>query len=176
MCAAQKETTQDKVSGYKDYKSFVDSLGNGENKLFILSITHGSPVDEVLKSLGPLLKKGDIILDGGNEWCLSSEARKKELREKGVSQQGEFPSGDDHVLEKVMPILENLAAKYNGKPCVAKVGPGGSGHYVKMVHNGIEQGMLSVLNESWELLFKCLHTGLDEISWILTSGTPKASL
>lgn len=67
MCTAQKETTKDKVSGYKDYKSFVDSLGNEENKLFILSITHGSPVDEVLKSLGPFLKKGDIILDGGNE-------------------------------------------------------------------------------------------------------------
>lgn len=86
------------------------------------------------------------------------------------------PSGDDHVLEKVMPILENLAAKYNGKPCVTKVGPGGSGHYVKMVHNGIEQGMLSVLNESWELLFKCLHTDLDEISRILEKWNTEGEL
>lgn len=75
-----------------------------------------------------------------------------------------------------MPILENLAAKYNGKPCVAKVGPGGSGNYVKIAHNGIEQGMLSVLNESWELLFKCLHTDLDEISWILEKWNTEGEL
>lgn len=120
MRAAQKETIKDKVSGYKDYKSFVDSLGNEENKLFILRITHGSPVDEVLKSLYPFLKKGDIILDGGNEWYLNSEARQKKLHEKGIGYVGMgvsggyqsarrgpsiSPGGDDHVLDRVMPIL-----------------------------------------------------------------------
>lgn len=88
MRAAQKETIKDKVSGYKGYKSFVDSVGNEVNKLFILSITYGSPVDEVLKSLYPFLKKGDIILDGGNEWYLNLEARQKKLHEKGIGYVG----------------------------------------------------------------------------------------
>lgn len=71
--------------------------------------------------------------------------------------------GDDHILDRVMPILGTFGARCQGNPCVAKIGPG---HYVKIVHNGFEQGMLSVLNESWEILFKCLHTDLDEISRI----------
>lgn len=77
----QKKET---VLGYRDYKSFIDSLGNEENKLFVFRITHRSLVDEVLKSIGPFLKKGDIILDGRNEWYLNLEARQKKLREKGV--------------------------------------------------------------------------------------------
>jgi 6-phosphogluconate dehydrogenase len=78
------------------------------------------------------------------------------------------PSGDHSILSKILPQLEEWCAKdeKTGLPCVAALGPGGSGHYVKMVHNGIEQGMLGVLNEVWEMLFKCLHLPLDEISRI----------
>lgn len=191
MCSAEKQNIKDNVTGYKDYESFVNSLGKDDNKLFVFSITHGSPADEVLKSLSPFLKKGDIILDGGNEWYLNSERRQKELGEKGVGYVGMgvsggyqsarrgpsiSPGGDDGVLDRVMPILEKFAAKSKGKPCVTKIGPDGSGHYVKMVHNGIEQGMLSVLNEAWELLFKCLHTDLDEISRIFEMWNTEGEL
>ncbi|KAH0613693.1 uncharacterized protein H6S33_005579 [Morchella sextelata] len=178
----KKQKNSQKISGYKDYDKFVSSLGgNNEPRLFLFSITHGSPADEVLKSLSPHLKKGDIILDGGNEWYLNSERRQREIKEKGVgyicmgvsggyqsARRGPSisPGGDEDVLEKVMPVLEKVAAQWKGKPCVTSIGPGGSGHYVKMVHNGIEQGMLGVLNEAWELLFKCLSTDLDELAKI----------
>lgn len=178
----KKQKNSQNISGYKDYDKFVSSLGsNNEPKLFLFSITHGSPADEVLKSLSPYLKKGDIILDGGNEWYLNSERRQREMKEKGVGYIGMgvsggyqsarrgpsiSPGGEEDVLEKVMPVLEKVAAQWKGKPCVTRIGPGGSGHYVKMVHNGIEQGMLGVLNEAWELLFKCLSTNLDELAKI----------
>lgn len=84
--------------------------------------------------------------------------------------------GDDHILDRVMPVLGTFGARCQGNPCVAKIGPGGSGHYVKIVHNIIEQGMLSVLNESWEILFKCLHTDLDEISRIFEMWNTEGEL
>lgn len=66
ICSTKKENIKDNVSSYKDYELFVNSLGRDENKLFVFNITHGSPVDEVLKHASPFLKSGDIILDSGN--------------------------------------------------------------------------------------------------------------
>lgn len=149
MSFVRKEDIKDNVSGYKDYKSFLDSLGEDKNQLFILSITHRSLVDEVLESINPFIKKGDIIINGGNEWYLNSETRQKELREKGVGYVGMgvsggyqsarrgpsmSPGGDDHILDRVVPILKTFAARYQGNPCVTKIGPGGSGHYVKCMY------------------------------------------
>lgn len=72
--------TEKRKQSLVDYKSFIDSLGNEENRLFVFRITHGSPVDKVLKSIRPFLKKGDIILNGVNERYLTLEAKQKELR------------------------------------------------------------------------------------------------
>ncbi|KAJ5189436.1 Fibritin/6-phosphogluconate dehydrogenase C-terminal extension [Penicillium cf. griseofulvum] len=163
-----------KVQGFYDINQFSKSLeGKSDRKLFMFSITHGHPADKVLRMLKPDLKDGDIILDGGNENYRSTERRQKECAAIGVSWVGMgvsggyqsarrgpslSPGGDAKAIECVMPFLESYAAHdpKSGTPCVKRMGPGGSGHYIKMVHNGIEGGMLSVLAETWQYM----HEGL----------------
>ncbi|KAJ3041828.1 hypothetical protein HK097_002164 [Rhizophlyctis rosea] len=132
------ESVKDKVTGYKDYDSFLESLDDSPNpKLIILSVSHGSPGDQVLKELRKGLKKGDVILDGGNEYYEATERRQKALREE---MNAELLS----LGVSVMPLLASVAPKASdGSPCVRIIGPGASGHFVKMAHNGIEQGMMS---------------------------------
>ncbi|KAL7269487.1 hypothetical protein RUND412_007850 [Rhizina undulata] len=173
-----------KVFGFHEYKPFLESLETDTShpKLLLLSIPHGFQTDEVLESTKKFLNKGDIILDGGNEWYRNTERRQKNLEEMGTAFIGMgvsggyqsarhgssmSPGGDARAIDKVLPLLKKVAAKVtDGTPCVRNIGPGGSGHYVKMAHNGIEQGMLSALSEVWEILFKCLNTNLEEISRI----------
>ena len=181
--ASAEPKFKDKIKTFtNDYTPFVTSLGPpSKHRLYILSLPHGKPVDDVLHHLRPHLHHGDIVIDGGNEWYEDTERRQQELHKAGVELIGcgvsggyqsarhgpsMSPSGSSKALEHVLPQLEEWAAKdpKSGKPCVRPMGPGGSGHYVKMVHNGIEQGMLGVLNEVWEMMFKCLHMPLDEIS------------
>ena len=77
------------------------------------------------------------------------------------------PGGDIDAIQRVLPLLELVAAKdKEGNPCVAHIGPGGSGHYVKMMHNGVEQGMLGALTEAWRIMHFKLGLGLDEIAGI----------
>lgn len=159
-----------KITGFYDMSEFAASLGDrGDRKVFIISITHGDPTDQVLSKLRPELNEGDIIMDGGNEHYRNTERRQKECRDIGVDWIGMgvsggyqsarhgpslSPGGDNTALEEVMPLLELYAAKdpKSGVPCVSNIGPGGSGHFVKMVHNGIEVGMLSALCEAWGFL------------------------
>lgn len=169
-----------KIDGFYDIKKFTKSLEGGERKLFMFSITHGHPADEVLKLIKPDLKGGDIVLDGGNEHYRRTERRQKECKEIGVSWIGVgvsggyqsarrgpslSPSGDVKALQLVMPLLQKYAAKdpKSGTPCVTRIGPGGSGHFVKMVHNGIEGGMLSALAEAWSYMHYGLGMGYEEI-------------
>ncbi|KAF7585469.1 hypothetical protein BBP40_010874 [Aspergillus hancockii] len=185
---------QGKIDGFEDIKEFTKSLeGQGERKLFIFSITHGDPADSVLSQIKPALKKGDIILDGGNEHYRRTERRQKECEEIGVSWIGTgvsggyqsarrgpslSPGGDEKALELVLPLLERYAAKdrKTGLPCVARVGPAGSGHFVKMVHNGIEGGMLSAVAEAWSILHYGLGLGYDEIGDIFNEWNQKGEL
>jgi len=166
--AKKATTSKGKVEGYTDLKKFTQSIG-GDRKLFMFSITHGPPADSVLGMLKRDLKKGDIILDGGNENYRRTERRQKECKAIGVHWIGMgvsggyqsarhgpslSPGGDEQAIADVMPFLEQYAAKApkDGTPCVTRIGPGGSGHYVKMVHNGIEGGMLSTLAEAWSFM------------------------
>lgn len=181
--AEKNPKVKGKVKGYKDYQSFVQSLPSPGHRLFVFSITHGSPADQVLDALRPHLAKGDIILDGGNEWYQNTERRQAQLKREqnvdyiGLGVSGGYqsarhgpsmsPGGDPAAVQRVMPLLEKVAAKdSDGNPCVAPIGPGGSGHYVKMVHNGIEQGMMGAIAEAWALLRFNLGCELDEISGI----------
>lgn len=199
-----------RIEGFKSYEEFAQSLGGKDSKkLFLLSIKHGSPADEVLRALEPWLRDGDVILDGGNEWYQNTERRQRELAKRGVQYIGMgvcrflfnsshslfivsqvsggyqsarrgpslSPGGDAKTLQQLMPLLEAFAVKDDsGRPCVARIGPGGSGHYVKMVHNGIEHGMMGALNEAWELLFKCQHTKLERIADIFERWTTDGEL
>lgn len=183
-----------RVTGFKDLSQFMDSLGGKDaDKLLVFSIPHGSAADKVISDIRPYLSRGDIILDGGNEWYENAQRRQRELSPDGIAYismgvSGGYqsarrgpsisPSGDKEALERVMPLLQQIAAKdaKSGKPCVANLGPAGCGHYVKMVHNGIEQGILGVVNEAWELLYKCLHTDLDTIARIFKKWEDEGEL
>jgi 6-phosphogluconate dehydrogenase len=193
--ANENDKTRNKVTGYKDYAAFMKSFDNDKQqpRLLLLSITHGHPADEVLASTRQYLNKGDIILDGGNEWYLDTERRQKEMDELGVhfigmgvsggyqsARRGASlsPGGNKEVLDNsILPFLRTLCAKSEkGGECVTNIGPGGSGHYVKMVHNGIEQGMLSIVCEAWGILHALLGFSEDDIGYIFTNWTQNGEL
>lgn len=158
----------DKVTRCSSYDEVCDKIKEeGKPRVFVLSTPHGEPADKCIEAVKDKLEKGDMFVDCGNEHWTNTERRQKLLDPMGVHYIGcgvsggyqsaragpsMSPGGSKEALDKVMPFLRTIAAKdKNGKPCTVEVGPGGSGHYVKMVHNGIEQGMMSVseLIPSW---------------------------
>jgi 6-phosphogluconate dehydrogenase len=184
-----------KIEGFYEIEKFTKSLeAQGvERKIFLFSITHGDPADSVLGMIKGSLKSGDIILDGGNENYRRTEARQRECAEIGVSWIGLgvsggyqsarrgpslSPGGDAEALKVVMPLLEAYAAvdEKTGKPCVTGVGPRGSGHFVKMVHNGIEGGMLSAVAEAWSILYYGRGLGHGEIADIFAEWNREGEL
>ncbi|MCF0054725.1 NADP-dependent phosphogluconate dehydrogenase [Dyadobacter sp. CY356] len=165
--AATEGTT---VKGVPDLAHMVQQLQT-PRKLMML-VPAGKPVDDVIESLLPLVEKGDIIIDGGNSHYTDTLRRVKYLREKGIhfmgvgvsgGEQGArtgpsiMPGGDVEAYAHVKPLLEAISAKVNGEPCVAYLGKEGAGHYVKMVHNGIEYAIMQLISESYTLL---KHAGL----------------
>lgn len=159
------------VKGVAELATMVQLLQRPRRIMML--VPAGQPVDDVIASLLPLLEPGDVVIDGGNSHYTDTLRRVKYLREKqlhfmgiGVSG-GEMgartgpaimPGGDVEAYEKVRPMLEAIAAKVKGEPCVAYLGKEGAGHYVKMVHNGIEYGIMQLISEAYALL---KHAGLD---------------
>lgn len=142
-----------KLTKHEDYKDLCQSLSSP--KIIFFSLPHGTVGDDVAQGLHPYLEKGDIIIDCSNENWENAQRRQGRLVAQGVYYIGcgvsggyqaarrgpsMCPGGEDKAMDYVMPLLEKMAAKAeDGSPCVAKIGMGGAGHYVKMVHNGIEQ-------------------------------------
>jgi 6-phosphogluconate dehydrogenase len=137
----------------------------------LMMVPAGKPVDSAIASLKPILSKGDLLIDGGNTFFQDTERRSKELEAAGIiyigtgvsgGEQGALwgpaimPGGQPEAWELVKPIFEAISAKVNGEPCVAYMGPRGAGHYVKMVHNGIEYGDMQLIAEAYDIL----HRGL----------------
>ncbi|KKY20263.1 putative 6-phosphogluconate decarboxylating [Diplodia seriata] len=191
--AAQQTTLNGKIDHFKDIHDFTHSLDTQPRKIFVFSISHGPPADSVLEKIKDDLKEGDIILDGGNEHYRNTERRQEELAKKGVSWIGMgvsggyqsarrgpsmSPGGDKATVDFVLPLLEKFSAKSakDGKPCVQYMGPRGAGHYVKMVHNGIENGMLSTVCEAWSFLNKSLGLPYDEIGKIFEKWNSEGEL
>ncbi|KAH7053092.1 6-phosphogluconate dehydrogenase [Macrophomina phaseolina] len=191
--AEQTTTLKGKIDHFKDIHEFTKSLESQPRKIFIFSITHGWPADSVLEKIRDDLSEGDIILDGGNENYRNTERRQKELESKGVKWIGMgvsggyqsarrgpsmSPGGEKEAVEFVLPLLEKFSAKSakDGKPCVQYIGPRGAGHYVKMVHNGIENGMLSAICEAWSFLHKSLGLSYDEIGKIFEMWNSEGEL
>lgn len=159
------------VKGVAELAAMIQLLQRPRRIMML--VPAGQPVDDVIESLIPLLEPGDVVIDGGNSHYTDTLRRVKYLREKqlhfmgiGVSG-GEMgartgpaimPGGDVEAYEKVRPMLEAIAAKVKGEPCVAYLGKEGAGHYVKMVHNGIEYGIMQLISEAYALL---KHAGLD---------------
>jgi 6-phosphogluconate dehydrogenase len=136
-------------------------------RAIVLLVPAGGAVDSVLLEISPLLSASDVIVDTGNSHFKDTDRREKEMREKGLhffgmgvsggevgARKGPslMPGGDKAAYERVRPILEAIAARVNGEPCVTYLGPGAAGHYVKMVHNGIEYALMQLISESYAML------------------------
>lgn len=164
-------------------KEFVDSL-ESPRKIMLL-VKAGAPVDATIQQLIPLLDKGDLIIDGGNSFFTDTERRAKELESQGFNffgmgvsggEEGALwgpslmPGGSRDAYKEVEPIMSAVAAKADedGEPCVTYLGPGGSGHYVKMVHNGIEYGDMELIAEAYYLLERALGLSAQEFHEIFT--------
>ncbi len=140
----------------------------------MMMVPAGKPVDAVIQSLQDLLEPGDLLIDGGNSFFQDTEQRSRELQAKGIlyigagvsgGEQGALwgpslmPGGQKEAWGLIKPVFEAISAKVDGEPCVTYIGPAGAGHYVKMVHNGIEYGDMQLIAEAYDLLKRGL--GLD---------------
>jgi 6-phosphogluconate dehydrogenase len=164
-------------------EAFVQSLKRPRK--MIIMVKAGSPVDVVIESLAPLLEAGDLIMDGGNSYFADTERRSKALAAKGLRYLGVgvsggeegalwgpsiMPGGSPEVWADVRTLFEAIAAKApeDGKPCVVYLGPGGAGHYVKMVHNGIEYGDMQLIAEAYNVLRSALGLSAAELADIFS--------
>src|ERR1700730_7164888 len=136
-------------------------------RIAMMMVKAGPPVDAVINQLAPLLEKGDIIIDGGNSLFTDTQRREKELEAKGIhfvgmgvsgGEEGALkgpslmPGGSRESWEIIAPIFRKIAAQVDGEPCCRYMGPDGAGHYVKMVHNGIEYGDMQLICEAYAIL------------------------
>ncbi len=146
-------------------------------------IKAGKPVDEVLEQLKPLLEPGDVVIDGGNTHFEETRRREADLKTRGIrfvgmgvsgGEEGArrgpslMPGGDAEAWKSLQPILESMAAKTDSGPCVTHIGPDGAGHFVKMVHNGIEYGDMQLIAEAYDLLARGAGLSSPEIGAIFT--------
>src|SRR6266478_6313884 len=165
------------VIGAYSIQDFVNSLE--KPRKIILLVKAGGPVDAVLTQLKPLLDQGDIVIDGGNSFFENTIRREKEMKAAGFNLIGSgvsggesgalwgpsmMPGGDPEAYRVVQPIFESVAAKVNGEPCVTYIGPGASGHFVKMVHNGIEYGDMQLIAETYDVLRNGFKLTADEMA------------
>ncbi|WCT14801.1 NADP-dependent phosphogluconate dehydrogenase [Mucilaginibacter jinjuensis] len=162
--AKEAQPGQD-AKGTTSAQEFVSMLR--KPRAIMLLVPAGKPVDSAIASLVPLLDKGDIIIDGGNSYFPDTNRRIAELEEKGIhffgmgisgGEKGArfgpsmMPGGDEQAYERLRPVFEAIAAKVDGEPCVTYLGAGSAGNYVKMVHNGIEYGIMQLISEVYDLL------------------------
>ena len=169
------------VKGVGSLQEMVELLET-PRKIMML-VPAGKPVDDVIESLLPLVQPGDIIIDGGNSHFTDTLRRVTYLQAKnlhfvgmGVSGGEEgarkgpsiMPGGDVEAYPYIKPMLEAVSAKVNGEPCVAHLGKGAAGHYVKMVHNGIEYAIMQLISESYDLLHRGLGLNNDELHEVFT--------
>ncbi|GAA3629102.1 NADP-dependent phosphogluconate dehydrogenase [Lactobacillus hamsteri] len=168
----------DKLKPCYTWEEFVNSLE--KPRKILIQIMAGNPVDQTLQKLLPLLDKGDILIDGGNSNFHDTTRRFEEMEKHGIhfigmgvsgGEEGALngpalmPGGDEEAYNGVAPILEAIAAKTpEGRPCVSYIGPSSSGHYVKMVHNGIEYAIMQEFSEVYDILRKIAGKSNDEMS------------
>ena len=163
--ALEEEAEGKPAFGTTSTEEFVAHL-KSPRKIMLL-VPAGKVVDIVIEQLLPYLDKGDLIIDGGNSFFEDTERRSISLKEQGYNFLGTgvsggakgarfgpsiMPGGSKEAYELAAPILEAVSAKVNGDPCVAFMGNGSAGHYVKMVHNGIEYGLMQLLAETYDVM------------------------
>jgi 6-phosphogluconate dehydrogenase len=170
-----------KLVPYYSIKDFVDSLEKPRRVLIMVQAGKGT--DAVIDELKPLLDKGDIIIDGGNAYFPDTIRRNTALSNEGYNFIGAgvsggeegalkgpsiMPGGQKEAYDLVAPIFEKIAANVDGEPCVTYIGSDGAGHYVKMVHNGIEYGDMQLIAESYSVLKHIGGLNNDELAQVFT--------
>ncbi|TVQ45916.1 MAG: decarboxylating NADP(+)-dependent phosphogluconate dehydrogenase [Gloeocapsa sp. DLM2.Bin57] len=185
--SAKTETFMSERGQGKDIKAaysleeFVNSLERPRQ--ILVMVKAGGPVDGVIQQLKPLLEEGDMIIDGGNSLYEDTERRTQELEASGLGFVGMgvsggeegalngpslMPGGTEAAYQELEPILTKIAAQVDDGPCVTFIGPGGAGHYVKMVHNGIEYGDMQLIAEAYDILKNVLGLTNQELGEVFT--------
>lgn len=183
------EKTKQLIDEYRDKNLYAAySLEELVNSLqaprkIIIMVKAGKPVDDTIEKLIPLLEKGDIIIDGGNSFFKDTMRRNKELENLGFrfigtgisgGEEGALkgpaimPGGQKDAYELVEDILKAISAKVGGEPCCTYIGSDGAGHYVKMIHNGIEYSDMQLISEAYFLLKNILGMSADELHKVFT--------
>jgi 6-phosphogluconate dehydrogenase len=154
-----------KFEGTPTFEQFTAALSRPRR--IMMMIPAGKPVDATIEKLQPLLARGDVLIDGGNSWFEDTRRREAALRPAGIhfvgcgvsgGEEGArfgpslMPGGSEDAWNIIRDVLEAIAAKTEAGACVTHVGPDGAGHFVKMVHNGIEYGDMQLIAESWDVL------------------------
>ena len=153
-------------------------------RAIILLVPAGAPVDRVINEMIPYLEKDDLIIDSGNSYFKDTNIRTIKLKEKNIQFMGMgisggeegarngasiMPGGSRKSYERIQPVLEAVSAKVNGEPCVAFLGSSSAGHFVKMVHNGIEYGIMQLIAETYAFMKQGLGLSDEEIHKVYTS-------
>jgi len=165
-----------KIKPCYSLQELADSLT--KPRKVMLMVKAGDPVDEVIGQLKPVLEPGDLIIDGGNSFFKDTERRAAALAQDKINYIGTgvsggeegalwgpaiMPGGQPEAYKLVEPIFTAIAAKAEGEPCVTYIGPRGAGHYVKMVHNGIEYGDMQLIAEAYDILHRALNLSAQEL-------------
>lgn len=174
--ALRQEAENRDVRGATDIKEFLSLLKRP--RAVMMLVPAGAPVDSVIKELEPLLQSGDLVIDGGNSYFKDTNLRAGALAGTGIQFLGVgvsggeegarhgpsiMPGGPKEAYERVRPLLEAASAKVGNEPCVTWLGPGSAGHFVKMVHNGIEYGIMQLIAESYDIMKRGLGLNDDEL-------------
>ena len=178
----QTEAESRTINAAQSLKEFVSVLA--APRVIMMLVPAGRVVDNVIRDLMPLLEKDDLIIDAGNSHFNDTDLRSKTLAARGILYMGVgisggeegarhgpslMPGGPPEAYERVRPIFEAVAAQAAGVPCVAYLGPGSAGHYVKMVHNGIEYGLMQLIAESYDLMKRGLGLSNEELAEVYDS-------
>jgi 6-phosphogluconate dehydrogenase len=168
-----------KITGTKTFQDFTKAIERPRR--IMMMIKAGSPVDQTIEKIMPFLDRGDVLIDGGNSWFKDTQERAKRVEAKGFHFVGSgvsggeegarhgpslMPGGSVESWKTIQPVFEAIAAKSDSGPCVTHVGPDGAGHYVKMVHNGIEYGDMELIAEAYEMLRRVLGAKANELAEI----------
>jgi 6-phosphogluconate dehydrogenase len=173
----KKDASGKKIIGGHTIEEFVAALE--KPRIIMMMVKAGDPVDWTIGLLKPHLEKGDIVIDGGNSFFEDTQRREKELAKDGIHFVGMgvsggetgalwgpsiMPGGSRESWQQIRPIFEAISAKVEDGPCVTYIGPDGAGHFVKMVHNGIEYGDMQLIAESYDILRRVLKLSAEEFA------------
>ena len=178
---AEEEKLGERLEGFEEMEKFVHSLE--VPRKIIMMVKAGDAVDATIQQLLPLLSAGDLLMDGGNSYYLDTIRRSKELQEKEIHYLGTgisggeegarrgpsiMPGGSEEAYGLLAPVLTAISAKVDQEPCCTYIGENGAGHFVKMVHNGIEYADMQLIAEAYDILKKVLGLTPPELQQVFT--------